>query len=407
MEQEIANSVRLKSPTVSVVNTTVNVSVVTVVYNAIKDERQEMLLQMMDSVQNQQGLSIEHVIIDGCSNDGTVDLIASYVNKNIPIRFLSKSDQGIYEAMNRGLMLAQGKYVTYLNSDDFYHQQDGLAKSFQILEQTGCDYSFAPVETIGDKQSGNPHRHPWWYIKDAYFHSVFSHQSMLVRRDVMLAEQGFNLSYRSAADYDLVLRLLLGGYHGCYVDYCFVSYRMTGLSSTNIQQSQHETAQVCMHQFNKYLKTNLTEKEAFDIHTKNRFPYRYKWLKYKLRYRARHLFTNMPTIHGLWQSRWLDIKEIILSILSFKWHHLWQFLTVLSNSRFSRSWYLKQYGKEVLPLGIAPAAHYLEHGWRESKDPSPRFSTQRYLTVYPDVVELAICPLIHWKKLGRREGRVC
>ena len=106
-----------------------DVTVVTVCFNPLKDGRRELFARNLDSVQNQTGVTVEHVIIDGASTDGTLEFLSKYENKCYDIRILSKPDSGIYDAMNRGIALAKGKYVTFLNTDDSYHRNDGLALS--------------------------------------------------------------------------------------------------------------------------------------------------------------------------------------------------------------------------------------------------------------------------------------
>ena len=113
------------------------VSVVTVCLNPLKDGRKDLLVKNLDSVQQQTGVTVEHLIIDGASSDGTIEFLTQYDNRCNDIRILSKSDSGIYDAMNRGIALSRGKYVTFLNSDDFYHRNDGLALSVKALEDIG------------------------------------------------------------------------------------------------------------------------------------------------------------------------------------------------------------------------------------------------------------------------------
>ena len=91
------------------------VTVVTVCFNPLKDGRRELLTKNMDSVQQQTGVAVEQIIVDGASTDGTLEFLKSYENHSHDIRILSKADSGIYEAMNRGIALARGKYVVFLN----------------------------------------------------------------------------------------------------------------------------------------------------------------------------------------------------------------------------------------------------------------------------------------------------
>lgn len=100
------------------------ISVVTVSYNAVTTIEQTIL-----SVINQTYPHIEYIIIDGGSTDGTVDVIKKYADKIT--YWVSEPDKGIYDAMNKGVREAKGKYITFLNAGDFYYNQDSLLQLIQ------------------------------------------------------------------------------------------------------------------------------------------------------------------------------------------------------------------------------------------------------------------------------------
>lgn len=249
-----------------------DVTVVTVVFNAVKSGRKEMLLQALDSVQSQRDVNVEHVVVDGASEDGTLQLLQDFNVTSHPLTILSEKDSGIYEAMNKGIALARGKYITFLNSDDFYHNNDGLQLSFKKLEETSCSFSFAPVKVVGDVFPNNPQECPQMYLDEIIYKSVISHQSILVNTELMRQMQGFDLSYKIAADYDFLLRMVLTGKRGCLVDCDFVTYRMIGISSTNIPFSRRETSLILKSLYNKYAGAHLTDEEAYRLCVKNEFP---------------------------------------------------------------------------------------------------------------------------------------
>ncbi len=380
----------------------IDVTVVTVVFNAIKDGREEMLLQNLESVQAQEGISIEHLIIDGGSIDGTRELVSNFRNKNYIIRMLSKPDNGIYDAMNRGIALAKGGYVVFLNSDDFYHNPKGLSDAVSKLRETKCDFSFSPITVIENTLPGNPHITPLKYLQNIFLHSVFSHQSILTKREIMLKMHGFDLSYKSAADYDFVLRMILMGYKGCYVPTDFVSYRMIGVSSTNLNLSAHETALVYKRLYNKYVGAHLTEHDAYILHTHRVAPTNDPELLNRLSKKSEKSFVGIPTKPPYsYKKEWRCIWDCIHHR---KFRKLWNFLIILLNSRFDNEWYLETY-KEVGASRFSPAEHYMLWGWREGRDPSAHFSTKGYLEKNPDVAEMDICPLVHWKLKGKKEKR--
>lgn len=381
----------------------VDVSVVTVVFNAIKDGRHDMFVQCLESVQMQMGVNVEHIIVDGASSDGTLQLVRDFVNKHHPMRIVSMKDHGIYDAMNRGIALAKGTYVVFLNSDDFYHEADGLKISVDQLQKTGCTFSFAPVRIIDDTWPEHPHACPYYYINEVFCQSVFSHQSVLVRRDVMLQMHGFDQSYRSAADYDFILRMILTDHKGCYVSSPFVSYRMIGVSSTNQDQSRYESALVYRRLYNRYAKASLTTSDAYRIYRFRKYPHNDRSLKSRLKKVRSKAFIGLPRHRGHLLS---DIFYGLGCLMHGRFSQCYHFMLVRFNSRFDSTWYEVTYGEDIKHSKLSPVAHYLEIGWQKGNDPSPRFSTSHYLKSNPDVVGMNICPLLHWKLKGRREKRM-
>lgn len=95
------------------------VTVITVTYNLIKGKREKFIIQCLESVHNQRYSNIEHIVIDGASDDGTLPLLKKYESLGW-IKLFSEPDTGIYDAMNKGILKANGKYVSILNSDDFF-----------------------------------------------------------------------------------------------------------------------------------------------------------------------------------------------------------------------------------------------------------------------------------------------
>ena len=269
---DLEEAVEIKKPTKYEYVEDVDISVITVCYNPLNDGRKEMFLQCLDSVQSQKGVTLEHIIVDGGSNDGTLLMLRSYNNPHYTIRLFSKEDSGIFEAMNRGLVLAKGEYVVYLNTDDFYHDPEGLRTSLDMLRNTGCDFSFAPIRVLSKTSKRHYHNNPLRHLHLLFVRSVISHQSLVVKRSVMCDLCGFSTAYHSAADYEMLIRMLLTGHRGCYLDRKFVSYRMTGLSSVNLKQSVMETSFALYILYNRDMKANISVWDAYMLHTKLKNP---------------------------------------------------------------------------------------------------------------------------------------
>ena len=213
------------------------VSVITVVYNLIKNGRRDFMLANLHSVHGQAYDDIEHIVVDGASTDGTVEWLSEYVDKGW-IKLITEPDNGVYDAMNKGIRNATGKYVAFLNSDDFWYSKNGVSCSVSALESSQADYSFAPSYTIHNEI---PVQRVNACIGAVFFRMPFCHQTMFTKRDVLLAEGGFdNDNFHSAADFNLIQRINLRHYRGVFVPTNFTAYRHGGMSAEDHATSDRE-----------------------------------------------------------------------------------------------------------------------------------------------------------------------
>lgn len=215
---------------------TPKVTVVTVTYNLIKNGREQYFRQCLESVRDQFYQNIEHIVIDGASTDGTLDILEKYRAQGW-INYYSEPDNGIYDAMNKGIEKSTGKYVVFLNSDDFFHNKLAVSLSVKKLEEDGGDFSCAYTRVIYEEEpvAVIPPR-PETFI----FDMPACHQSIFVKRSVLIEERGFDSSsYKIYADYDLVVRLLLKGKKISVVKENIVSFRW-GASGREVDVSRNE-----------------------------------------------------------------------------------------------------------------------------------------------------------------------
>lgn len=200
------------------------VTIVTITFNLIKADRKKFFRQCLESVHNQTFKNIEHIIIDGASTDGTIDLIKEYAEKGW-ITYISEPDSGIYNAMNKGIKLAKGKYIAFLHSDDYYHNSDAVSLSIEALEKESADFSYANYIEIDNEKK----RIMKGYL-ETFLHTMpFGHPTMFTKTSVLRTENGFNEKYKIAADYDLIIRLILKDYRFVYIDNEIMSFRLGGL----------------------------------------------------------------------------------------------------------------------------------------------------------------------------------
>jgi glycosyltransferase involved in cell wall biosynthesis len=204
-------------------------TVVTASFNLIDEGREETFRQAVQSVRDQTHGDVEHLVIDGGSKDGTVEMLQDMKADGSIADFISKPDSGIFQAMNRGADLATGDYILYLNSDDFYHRAEGLAEVAAAAQQSQPDFICSDILLL-DTPPPRVSR-----VSKLYYRILvampFDHQGMAVRRDVFQELGGFDEDFQLAADFDLIQRLFLRNATSAVLDKPFVTFRLGGASA--------------------------------------------------------------------------------------------------------------------------------------------------------------------------------
>ncbi len=212
------------------------ISIVTVIFNPIKNGRRETLLQAIDSVYNQDYTNKEHIIIDGNSNDGTVDLLQELKSLGKITHFISEPDTGIYDAMNKGINLATGDYVGFLNSDDYYFDMQAFQKISNTIQ--GYDYLYGSIKIENTSGIIDGEFTP---SKDRFLTRMpFSHQSLIVKKSLFHEFNNFDTSFKMAADYDFIIRMMLNGKKGILLPYALSVFRLGGISDINLDEIKQE-----------------------------------------------------------------------------------------------------------------------------------------------------------------------
>ena len=215
------------------------VSVITATYNLIENGRETYFRQMIASVRRQTYKNVEHIVIDGGSTDGTVEILQEMSQAGL-IKYISEKDSGIYDAMNKGAKLAEGELITFLNSDDYFSNHNGLEKSVKVFSED-VDYSYTPVTVVDeDKNFAYLGRIKWLRLLR---NMPFPHPGMLVRKSVFQQLGGFDTSFRLVGDYDFILRLILAGHKGKQVT-PFVTFRAGGATDVYADKHKSEMARV-------------------------------------------------------------------------------------------------------------------------------------------------------------------
>ena len=179
------------------------ISVITVCYNSALT-----IKNTLESVALQRYKDFEHLIVDGGSTDGTLEIIRAWSGH--PVRLTSESDEGIYDAMNKGIKLATGDVVAFLNADDFYKDADVLARVARVMQAEQLDALYGDVEFFRPGQqdivarrynSGRftAGRLGWGWMP--------AHPALFVRRALFERYGVFRTDYRIAGDFEFIARV--------------------------------------------------------------------------------------------------------------------------------------------------------------------------------------------------------
>ena len=206
-------------------------SIITTVFNSVATIR-----NCIESVYNQ-SQSVEHVIIDGGSTDGTLDIIKNYRSHLAMV--ISEPDNGIYDGMNKGLSLATGDIIGLLNADDIYAGPDVLAKVAKIFNEEQVDSCYGDLIYVHPINTEKVIRH-WrsgsYGVRQFYWGWMPPHPTFFVRRSIYEKYGLFNLNLGSAADYELMLRFLVKHkITTAYIPEIMVKMRIGGMSNASLK----------------------------------------------------------------------------------------------------------------------------------------------------------------------------
>ena len=211
------------------------ISIITTSYNSARTLR-----DTMDSVLRQSYADYEYIVVDGASKDGTVDIIREYEPRfEGRMRWVSESDRGIYDAMNKGVAMATGDVVGLLNSDDFYTSDDILATVAREFSSSDApDAIYGDVHYVDEVDTTKVVRYyssRGFTRKRMLMGYMPAHPSFYVRKECYEKYGAFDTSYRVAADFENLLRLIYVNEISIrYIAKDFVTMRMGGASSSGL-----------------------------------------------------------------------------------------------------------------------------------------------------------------------------
>lgn len=209
------------------------ISIVTVCLNSVAT-----LERTIESVHSQTYPNIEHIVIDGGSTDGTLDIIRRY-EKHFA-SWTSEPDRGLYDAMNKGIARASGEWIHLLNSDDAYADATAVERVAPHLDEARTNY----FRMFLHKTDGGATIYDFPYRKwKLYVSAYLPHPAMVVSRRQYLEVGMYDLSYRIAADHHFTVRMV-NRYPGKFVPEPFVVMSEGGVSSRNMLTALKETREI-------------------------------------------------------------------------------------------------------------------------------------------------------------------
>lgn len=210
------------------------VSVITATWNSVATLR-----DTLESVLGQTYYDIEHIIVDGGSTDGTIELVQEYEPRyNGRLQYISEPDRGIYDAMNKGIRMASGDVVGILNSDDFYSSRDVLERIATGFENPDVDAVYGDIHFVDGKcldkcvRYYSSRRFRRWMMR---FGFMPAHPSFYCKREMYSRYGMFDSSFKVAADFENLLRLIfVNGIVISYIPVDCVTMRTGGASTAGM-----------------------------------------------------------------------------------------------------------------------------------------------------------------------------
>lgn len=211
------------------------ISIVTVSYNSAKTIR-----DTIESVLSQTYPDIEYIVVDGKSKDNTVDIIKGYESKFAGrMRWVSESDKGLYDAMNKGIRMASGDVVGIINSDDFYHDKDVIKKVAEAFQKDDVQATYADVHFVKSENLSKTVRYyssAKFTLKGFRFGFMPAHPTFFTYKKYFDEFGYYKTDYYFSADFELLIRFLYTNkLKSTYLPIDFLTMRVGGRSTASLK----------------------------------------------------------------------------------------------------------------------------------------------------------------------------
>ncbi len=224
-------------------DTSVKISIITPTYNSAKTIR-----DTLNSVLVQNYTNLEHIIVDGKSTDDTLAIVNDYKEKApYEVRIVSEKDNGIYDAMNKGIGLATGELVGIINSDDWY-EPDAIEKTLRTYQHQKYEIVYGMIRIYQDEKISEIQ----FYSHEFMLQHMICHPSCFVTKATYEDLGTFDLKYRSSSDYDWMLKRYSEGKTTFSTNYEMIAnMRAGGMSGSNLGYRETLKLQLEYHQIPK------------------------------------------------------------------------------------------------------------------------------------------------------------
>lgn len=212
------------------------ISIITITYNSAKS-----LQRALDSVQSQHYKDIEHIIVDGASTDGTKDLIAAYAKQHPNVRWVSEKDDGIYNALNKGIRMATGDVIGFLHSDDVLYSSDSIGHIAAAFGDETVDVVYGDLQYCNGGKVVRRWKSNDFNPSALKYGWMPPHPTVYVRRKVYEQVGEYDEWFRISADFDMMIRIFKAGYRSKYIPEVLVSMETGGASNKNTKARLSKT----------------------------------------------------------------------------------------------------------------------------------------------------------------------
>lgn len=207
------------------------ITLITVARNAART-----IADTVRSVAAQDYPQVEYIVIDGASTDGTAEVVQRNLGTNSYL--ISELDQGVYDAMNKGITIATGDVIGFLNADDVFAHKHVLSRITKVFRDPVIEACYADLIYVDQY---NPHKIVRYWKSGPYVDGLFekgwmpAHPTFYVRRAVYEKFGGFDLTYKRQSDFELTMRFLkIHGLRAMYIPEVWVHMRVGGLSNNSL-----------------------------------------------------------------------------------------------------------------------------------------------------------------------------